>query len=57
MAKQKSKGRKIGRNKKWCEIYRLTNRREKNKTRRQVRHQKRVVKKEEKLARMAKETK
>ena len=39
--KIKAKGRKIGRNKKWCEAYRLLNRRLKNKLRKIRKHIKR----------------
>ena len=52
MANQKAgaKGRKIGRNKQFCEMYRLQGRREKNKALKQARHQKRMVRKQLKLA-------
>lgn len=46
-AKGGKKNRKWGRNKKFCERYRAENRREINKARKTVRHQKRVAKQKE----------
>lgn len=40
-AKGGKKGRKIGRNKKFCDLYALENRRMRNKVRRKARHMKR----------------
>lgn len=37
-AKKTSKGRKIGRNKKWCEAYRNRHQRERNKVKKLLRH-------------------
>lgn len=46
--------RKLGRNKKYCELYKSTRRREKNKALKQERHRKRVEKKRQRLERRAK---
>jgi len=40
-AKGGKKGRKIGRNKNFCDMYKLQGRREKNKKKRKIRHLKR----------------
>jgi len=55
MANQQSgaKGRKIGRNKQFCEMYRLQGRREKNKALKQARHQKRLARKVAQVERRA----
>lgn len=42
--KKGKKNRKHGRNKKFCERYRLEGRREKNKARKAIRHAKRMAK-------------